>query len=197
MPLKNKKARQAQAQHAADSKFFGSNLINGIEKNIIDDPDYVESCDNSDGSDSEDGWAVSLFDTQENSIPCVSDLEDEPAPGVNAGDKRKAEAAECVDTSDDKDEEGAEDAGQLHLLMIFGTKFFKGSIYSDFSCSLKLYLPTGEAGHYSYCTCYASSKHAFIHRCQQEHHLPEATQFEESCCRNRQIAQFLPTSCSN
>ena len=61
MPLKNKKAWQAQAQHAADSKFFESNFINtGIEKKIIDDPDYVEGCDDSDGSDSEDGWAVSV-----------------------------------------------------------------------------------------------------------------------------------------
>jgi len=37
-------------------------------------------------------------------------LEDELAPGANAGDKRKAEAAECVDTSDEEDEEGAKDA---------------------------------------------------------------------------------------
>ena len=36
MPLKNKKARQAQAQHAADSKFFESNFINtGIEKKLL------------------------------------------------------------------------------------------------------------------------------------------------------------------
>ena len=55
IPLKNKKAWQAQAQCAADSKLFRSNFINGIEKNIIDDPDYVEGCGNSDGSDSEDG----------------------------------------------------------------------------------------------------------------------------------------------
>ena len=124
MPLKNKKAWQAQAQHAADSKFFGSNFINGIEKNIIDDPDYVEGCDDSDGSDSEDGWAVSLFDTQENSIPCVSDLEDEPAPGANAGDKRKAEVAKCVDTSDDEDEEGVENAEEAHKAAAFADDFW-------------------------------------------------------------------------
>ena len=75
------------------------------------------------------------------------DLEDEPAPGANAGDKRKAEMAECVDTSDDEDEEGAEDAeahkaaafaGDFFLLMIFGTKFFEGSIYSDFFRQFKI-----------------------------------------------------------
>jgi hypothetical protein len=109
MPLKNKKARQAQAQRAANSKFFGTNFIDGIKNNNIDDPDYIED----DSSDSEDGWAVSLFDNQEEPIPDladVSDSEDESASGANAGDKRKAGAAEWVDTSDDEGEEGAEEA---------------------------------------------------------------------------------------
>jgi len=39
------------------------------------------------------------------------------------GDKRKAEAAECVDTSDDKDEEGAEDA-EAHKAAAFADDFW-------------------------------------------------------------------------
>jgi hypothetical protein len=125
MPLKNKKARQAQAQWRADSKFFESNFIVGIENNNIDDPDYIEG---SDSSDSKDGWAISLFDTQDDLIPdltAVSDSEDEFTSGfgINVGDKRKAEAVEWVDTSDDEDAEGAEEV-EAHKAAAFADDFW-------------------------------------------------------------------------
>ena len=98
----------------------------------------------------------------------MSDLEDEPAPGANAGDKRKAEAADWVDTSDNEDEEGAEDA-EAHKAAAFANDFWN-KVFQRVNLFLfysgGLYLLTAETGHHSCCTWRASSKHAFIHRCQ-------------------------------
>ena len=109
MPCKNKKARQAKAQHTQGGKFFKKVFFDNLD--IQNDPNWVTK----DRSDSDSkfggngGWAVNIAEEEMPNLSSVSILGDEDSEdddddffAVGNGIKRKAAEQSTEDSEDEK-----------------------------------------------------------------------------------------------